>query len=104
MRNNLEDAWTYLPGRRLLACVGQNRCAKKNDADAFAENLTMTTTTMASTVIRLPSGTSMVAAIARCSGPYSRQKARIWSRRSKGWIIRNATRGVVLLESRLCLR
>jgi subtilisin family serine protease len=90
----------FAPGVRLLAaCAGQNRCAKKNDADAFAAKSHDDDDGIES-LYGYQSGTSMAAAIAAGAA------ARILSKRPefgaeeiKGWIIRNATRGVVLFES-----
>ena len=73
--------------------------AKKNDADAFAAKSHDDDDGIES-LYGYQSGTSMAAAIAAGAA------ARILSKRPefgaeeiKGWIIRNATRGVVLLES-----
>lgn len=92
----------FAPGVRLLAaCAGQNRCAKKNDADAFAaKSHDDDDDDGIESLYGYQSGTSMAAAIA--AGAAARilgKRPEFGAEEVKGWIIRNATRGVVLLES-----
>jgi subtilisin family serine protease len=92
----------FAPGVRLVgACAGQNRCTKKNEVDAItAKSSHNDDDDDIESLYGYQSGTSMAAAVA--AGAAARilsENPNFGAEEVKGIIIRNATRGTVVLGS-----
>jgi subtilisin family serine protease len=92
----------FAPGVRLVgACAGQNRCTKKNEVDAItAKSSHNDDDDDIESLYGHQSGTSMAAAVA--AGAAARilsENPNFGAEEVKGIIIRNATRGIVVLGS-----
>jgi subtilisin family serine protease len=92
----------FAPGVRLVgACAGQNRCTKKNEVDAItAKSSHNDDDDDIESLYGYQSGTSMAAAVA--AGAAARilsENPNFGAEEVKGIIIRNATRGIVVLGS-----
>jgi subtilisin family serine protease len=92
----------FAPGLRLVgACAGQNRCTKKNEVDAItAKSSHNDDDDDIESLYGYQSGTSMAAAVA--AGAAARilsENPNFGAEEVKGIIIRNATRGIVVLGS-----
>ena len=91
----------FAPGVRLVgACAGQNRCTKKNEVDAITAKSSHDDDDDIESLYGYQSGTSMAAAVA--AGAAARilsENPNFGAEEVKGIIIRNATRGIVVLGS-----
>ena len=91
----------FAPGVRLVgACAGQNRCTKKNEVDAITAKSSHDDDDDIESLYGYQSGTSMAAAVA--AGAAARilsENPNFGAEEVKGIIIRNATRGTVVLGS-----